>query len=113
MVSAELAAAVPAVLLTLVVGVTAVRLGVDEIQCVDAARLAARALARGDSEAAALALAGRAGPPGSAVSVGGDGTEVVVVVTAGRDLAGWGRIAVQGRATAPREANPGSPVRPE
>lgn len=107
MVSAELAAAVPAVLLTLVVGVTAVRLGVDEVRCVDAARLAARALARGDSEAAARELAVRSGPAASAVSVLGQGSDVVVVVTAERDVAGLGRITVQGTATAPRETTGG------
>ena len=104
MVSAELAAAVPAVLLTLGFGVAAVGLGVDEVRCVDAARLAARALARGDSEAVAVGLAVRAGPAGSAVSVRGAGDEVVVEVTAGRDLAGWGRMSVRGLAAARREA---------
>ena len=108
MVSAELAAAVPAVLLTLVVGVTAVRLGVDEVRCVDAARLAARALARGDSEAAAVALAARAAPAGSAVTVSGVGAEVRVQVTAGGDLVGWGTVTMHGEATAPREAMAGS-----
>ena len=108
MVTAELAAAVPAVLLMLVIGVTAVRLGVDEVRCVDAARLAARALARGDSEAAAVALAARAAPAGSAVTVSGLGAEVVVEVTTGRDLVGWGTVTVHGEATAPRETTAGS-----
>ncbi len=103
MVSAELAAAVPALLLVLVVGLTAVRLGVDEVRCVDAARLAARALARGDSQEVAVGLAVRAGPGGSAVTVRAAGAEVDVEVTAGRELPGWGRITVRGAAVAQRE----------
>jgi len=47
MVTAELALAVPVVVMVLALGLAAIRVGVDQVRCVDAARLAARALARG------------------------------------------------------------------
>lgn len=111
MASAELAAAIPALLVVLVVSVSAVRLGIDEVRCVDAARLAARALARGDSEASARALASRAGPPGAGVVVGGTGGEISVEVSASRELAGLRTLTVRGSATAQREEQNGAPWR--
>jgi len=111
MVSAELAAAIPALLIVLVVGLTAVRLGVDEVRCVDAARQAARALARGDSEASAAGVAARAGPAGSTIRLRTAGPEVTVEVAAERDLAGWGSITVRGAASAQRE-DQGEPAGP-
>jgi hypothetical protein len=103
MVSAELAAGVPALLLVLGAGVGAVGLGVDQVRCVDAARLAARALARGDPVAAATAVAARAAPPGAAVVVVASGAEVTVRVSSTRDVGGWRVVTVSGSATAQRE----------
>jgi hypothetical protein len=102
MVSAELAAAVPALLVVLVLAMSAVRLGIDEVRCVDAARLAARALARGEPEGSARALAVRAGPPGLTLAMSATGQEVVVKVLATRELAGLA-LTVAGSATARRE----------
>jgi len=95
MVTAELA--------VLALGLSAIRLGIDEVRCVDAARLAARALARGDSEGSARALAVTAGPPGASVVVGSTGAEVSATVSASRDLAGWRMLIVRGSATAAKE----------
>ena len=103
MVTAELAVAVPVVLAVLALGLSAIRLGIDEVRCVDAARLAARALARGDSEGSARALAVTAGPPGASVVVGSTGAEVSATVSASRDLAGWRMLIVRGSATAAKE----------
>jgi hypothetical protein len=103
MVTAELAVAVPVVVVVLALGLAAIRLGIDEVRCVDAARLAARALARGDSEASARDLALTAAPPGASVSVGSGGAEVTATVAASRDLAGWRIVTVRGSATAARE----------
>jgi pectate lyase len=103
MVTAELAVAVPVVVVVLALGLSAIRLGIDEVRCVDAARLAARALARGDSEGSARALAVTAGPAGAAVVVASTGAEVSATVSASRDLAGWRIITVQGSATAAKE----------
>jgi hypothetical protein len=105
MVTAELATAVPALLLVLVVGVGAVQVGVDQVRCVDAARLAARALARGDEEGPARSLAQRAAPAGSTVAVTSSGPEVTVEVSVGRELAGWRAVTVRGSATAQREVS--------
>ncbi len=103
MVSAELAAAVPALLLVLVAGVGAVQLGIDQVRCVDAARAAARSLARGDPEDTARALAARTGPAGASVAVTAGGPEVTVEVTAAREVGGWRALTVRGSATAQRE----------
>jgi hypothetical protein len=103
MVSAELAAAVPALLLVLSAGVAAVGLGVDQVRCVDAARLAARALARGDPTAAATAVAARAAPAGAVVVVVVSGVDVTVRVSSTREVGGWRALTVSGSATAQRE----------
>lgn len=106
MVTAELAVAVPVVVVVLALGLSAVRLGIDEVRCVDAARLAARALARGDSEGSARALAVTAGPPGAVVVLGAAGPDVSATVSASRDLVGWRVVTVRGSATAAREEVP-------
>ena len=64
--TAELAAGLPALMLLLFAGLTAVAAVATQLQCVDAAREAAIAAARGDSGPAA---AGRIGPAGSHVGV--------------------------------------------
>jgi len=87
MVTAELAVAIPAAVLVLALCLAAVSAGVDQIRCVDAARVAARAAARGDGPARVRALALAAAPEGSRVSVGGS-SMVEVTVTA--QTGGWG-----------------------
>ena len=103
MVTAELAVAIPVVVVVLALGLSAVRLGIDEVRCVDAARLAARALARGDSEAAARAAAVAAAPPGAGIALSAGGSQVSATVSSGRDLVGWRFLTVHGSATAARE----------
>lgn len=56
--------------------------GMAQVRAVDAAREAARALARGDEPAAALALAERIAPVGSRLAVEDDAGTVVVRVEA-------------------------------
>ena len=90
----------------LALGLAAIRVGVDQVRCVDAARLAARALARGDAEGSARALAATAGPPGAVVVLGAAGSEVSASVTASRDLAGWRVVTVRASSTAVREEVP-------
>ncbi|MDQ2781411.1 MAG: hypothetical protein M3Y26_02580 [Actinomycetota bacterium] len=103
MVSAELAAAIPALLVVLVLALGAVRLGIDQVRCVDAARLAARALARGDSEGSARALATRSAPSGATVRISAGAGEVSVKVVAVRELSGWRVVDVGATSTAARE----------
>lgn len=81
-VTAETAVVVP-VLALLTVGLAwLVTLGVTHVRVVDAAREAARVVARGEPAAAGTALARRVGPAGTRVAVSGDGGTVVVTVTA-------------------------------
>lgn len=82
MVTAELAATIPALIFVLLIAVNAVMIGINQVRCVDAARVAARAAARGDSPAAVQRVGARAGPSGSTVEVAGGDQEVTVTVTA-------------------------------
>lgn len=69
MATVELAVALPAVVLCLVLGLGAVRAVTDQVRCTDAARAAARAAARGDTPGSAVALGRRLAPPGATVTV--------------------------------------------
>lgn len=77
--TAELAAGLPALVLLLLVGVTAIGAVTTKAQCVDAAREAALASARGKDGVAAGA---RAAPPGSEITVRMVGDTVVATVRA-------------------------------
>lgn len=90
MVSAELAVALPAVILVLLMSIGALMVGVDQIRCTDAARVAARAAARGDTDAVVRKNGERAAPPGSSVAIGSSGGLVRVTVTSPvRGPFGW------------------------
>ena len=89
MVTAELAVAIPAAMLVLAVCLAAVRAAVDQIRCVDAARVAARAAARGDDPGRVRELATASAPDGADVAIRGS-TMVEVTVTA--RTGGWGGI---------------------
>lgn len=81
-VTAEAAVVVP-VLVLLTVGLSwLVTIGVSHARVVDAAREAARVVARGESPATGSALARRVGPHGTRVAVSGDGGTVVVTAVA-------------------------------
>lgn len=84
MVSAELALAVPSVLLVLAVCLTALALGIDQVRTVDAARVAARAASRGEDPAVVRDLAGTLAPEGSQVRLTLAGEGVTVQVEAPR-----------------------------
>ncbi|WP_342791806.1 TadE family type IV pilus minor pilin [Kitasatospora atroaurantiaca] len=78
--TAETAVALPALVLLAAMLIWGVVAAAAEIRCVDAARVGARAAARGDADAAALAQA--AAPAGAAVQVAQDGDTVRVTVEA-------------------------------
>jgi len=80
--TAELAVALPSLVIVLAVALAAVDLGLAQVRCVDAARLGARLLARGEPEGSVLAEVRAAAPHGAEVSVASDGTRVSVLVTA-------------------------------
>lgn len=105
MVTAETAVVLPVLLLVLAASVAAVVVVGDQLRCVDAAREAARAAARGDPPAAVAAIGSRAAPDGAHVSVSSSRDDVVVSVSAA--VAPLGplpfRVTVSARAVALRE----------
>lgn len=90
MVTAELAVAIPSVVLVLALCLVAVGAGVDQIRCVDAARIAGRAAARGDDPGRVRALAAEAAPRGADVVVAATAGGVRVTVTS--RTGGWGGV---------------------
>lgn len=85
--------------------------GAAQVRAVDAARETARALARGEADAEAVARGLAVAPPGSRIAVTTGGTEVTVTVRA--TLVGPGGLfaalpAARVRATAVAALEPGS-----
>ena len=78
--TAETAVVLPALALVLVVSVWAVAVVGQQLQCIDAARTAARALARGEGSADARAAAREAAPAGARISMTTVGGRAVVDV---------------------------------
>jgi hypothetical protein len=79
MATAELALAIPAVVLVLALCLTAVALGIDQVRCEDAARVAVRAASRGEPVDVVTGLAAGRAPEGTTVTV--DPGRAVVTVT--------------------------------
>jgi Flp pilus assembly protein TadG len=69
MVTAEMAAALPALVLVIVLALWVVAVGMAQLRVADAAREAARAAARGDDPAIVQELAEEAAPAGAIVTV--------------------------------------------
>lgn len=69
MVTAETAVVLPALILVLALSLGALRYGIDQVRCLDAARAGARAAARGDSPGAVADVVRRGAPPASEVTV--------------------------------------------
>ena len=109
MVTAELAACLPVLVLVLAVALTAVSVAGARVRAQDAAREAARAAARGDPGAARRLAAEAA--PGSHLSVTVAGADVVAVVRA--RVAALGGVlpafAISERAVAAVEPRAGAP----
>ena len=94
MVSAEVAVALPCVVLLLAVVLAAVDLGVSQVRCVDAARTGARLLARAEPLADATSQIRAAAPSESVVTV--DTSERLVRVSVSAPLpAALSRIGLQ------------------
>ena len=79
--TAELALVLPMLVAVTVGLVWLLSVGAAQVRTVDAARETARALARGDDEAAAVARGREVAPPGSTVTVSRGGGEVRVEVS--------------------------------
>ena len=105
MATAEVAVALPALVVLVAAGMTAVSVLTAQLRCVDAAREAARAAARGEDAAIVRSLAERSGPDGSDVQVTFGGQEVAVTVSAEADSVGGllPAVRVQANAVALRE----------
>ncbi|WP_432521746.1 TadE family type IV pilus minor pilin [Kineococcus sp. SYSU DK006] len=104
--TAEFALALPALVVLLAVVLAAGRVVLAQVGCVDAARAAARAAARGEDPAVVRAAAAALAPRGAAVVVRAGAGTVVVEVSSRQSLAGpWGGdVLARGTATAAVEA---------
>jgi len=104
-VTAEIAVALPALVVLLMAAVAAIAVVTAQLRCVDAAREAARAAARGEPPAAVRDVARRAAPSGAGVTMASTGDRVSVVVSTDvRLLPGRGpSIRVEGNAVAAPE----------
>lgn len=80
--TAEMAVALPAVVVVIVAGMTAVSALTTQLRCVDAAREAARAAARGEDQAVVRTVVGSTGPAGAGLALTGDRRSVTVTVSA-------------------------------
>lgn len=80
--TAELALALPAVILVLALCLTGLALAVDQVRCEDAARVAARAASRGEPEAVVRDLAAVRAPQRSEITLLVQAGTVVVQVEA-------------------------------
>jgi hypothetical protein len=110
MVTAELAVGLPSLVVVTLVAALIVVGVLDAMRCCDAAAVAARMAARGDTGAAVTAAADGAGPPGSRLTVTTTATQVTATVRAAVRAPGIGRLlpAVQlvEHVTEAREAAP-------
>lgn len=88
--TAEIAVALPALVLVLATALAAVRLGIDQVRCVDASGTAARLLARGEAGEVARSRALAVAPEGArlVVAFGPDTVRVTVTAALPREL-GW------------------------
>lgn len=81
MATAELALALPSLVLVLAVALAGVDLGLSQVRCVDAARLGARLVARGEPRPVVLSEVRRAAPAGASVVLRSSGDHGSVTVT--------------------------------
>jgi Flp pilus assembly protein TadG len=107
--TAELAAGLPALMLLLLAGLTAVGAVTTKTQCVDAAREGALAASRGEPGVSAAA---RVAPPGSKITVAENGDTVTVTITAPVRILGGHlpAMAVDATAVAAREPDIADPI---
>lgn len=82
MVTAETAVVLPALLVVLAIAIWVLAAVSGQLRCADAAGVAVRLAARGESAAAVLAAAQATAPAGAAVEVRERGDQVEVVVSA-------------------------------
>ncbi|WP_131788071.1 TadE family type IV pilus minor pilin [Protofrankia symbiont of Coriaria ruscifolia] len=81
--TAELAVAIPSLILVLLIAIWVVSAVSVQAQCAEAARIGARAAARGETDEVVRAWAGRAAPRGSTISISRTADVVVVRIRFG------------------------------
>ena len=108
MVTAETAIVLPVLLLVLAAAVAAVVVVGGQLRCVDAAREAARAAARGDAAGEVRRIAAAAAPHGATTAVAARGDSVTVTVTAPVRPLGPVLLQVHVSASATAELEPGA-----
>ena len=111
MVTAETAVVLPVLLVVLAAAIWVIAAVAAQLRCVDAARVGARAAARGDAAAAVVAATSAVAPAGAEIGVVRSGGEVTVVVRAvvkpfGSALAKLPGTPVAAPATAVLEGSP-------
>lgn len=109
-VTAEMAVVLPALAVVLVFALWSVAAVTAQLRCVDAARIAARALARGEGTVASVSAARSAAPAGAQVDVSRSGGLLAVEVRAIARLPGpWSGVlpglSLSGRAVTPVEGD--------
>lgn len=112
MATAELAIVIPALVAVLALCLSGLGLAIDQIRCVDSARIAVRAAARGEPTEDVVALARQAAPEGAEISVTRSGDRVRVSVQAAartRYLAALPRASASVEAVLEPSARMGSP----
>ncbi|GAB3453611.1 hypothetical protein GCM10027570_32890 [Streptomonospora sediminis] len=108
-VTAETAAALPSLVLVLAVALTAIQAGAVQVACVDAARVGARALARGEPEPTARAAAVRTAPDPADIAMSETGGLARVTVTAPVPLGPLGNLPIEAEARAATPLEGGGP----
>ena len=98
--TAEIAVALPALVVLIAAGMTAVSVLTAQLRCVDAAREAARAAARGEAAGVVRSLAQRSGPADAEILVASGEREIQVTVSADARSVGGLLPSFQVRATA-------------
>ncbi len=94
MVTAELAMGLPALVLLLLFGLSMLGALAAEARCADAARIGARAAARGETEDVVRRWAASAAPPGAIITIHSGANTVEIRVRA--EFAGGGRSPLPG-----------------
>lgn len=80
--TAEVAIALPVLVLLIAMAVAAVGVVAAQLRCVDSARAVARAIARGEPVADARSLGTVTAPAGASIAISREGRRVVVTVSA-------------------------------
>ncbi len=106
-VTAELATALPVLVVMLAVAIGVVGAVTDQLRCVDAAREGARAAARGEPAARVVAIARQVAPPGAQVQTAPAGDGMLTVSVSSRVPMAGRLLPVAVRARAVAAAEPG------